>query len=82
MSVSLEDIKFAREEEKEEEMEVGQDDEEVEGEESLTVLLNNSEQPSTNMGKFSFISIYIFISFHYSIFCLLRRNFSSITLLF
>jgi hypothetical protein len=52
MDISLDEIKFARAEDMEEidEMEVGQEDEEVEGEESLTVLLNNKEAPA-NMGK-------------------------------
>uniref|UniRef100_A0A8D9ATG9 Transporter n=1 Tax=Cacopsylla melanoneura TaxID=428564 RepID=A0A8D9ATG9_9HEMI len=49
MNVSLEDIKFARAEDKEEDMEVGQDEEEIEGEESLTVLLNNNSEQPTNM---------------------------------
>ncbi|XP_026677339.1 uncharacterized protein LOC113466275 [Diaphorina citri] len=48
MDISLDEIKFARAEDMEEidEMEVGQEDEEVEGEESLTVLLNNKEAPA------------------------------------
>ncbi|KAI5726495.1 hypothetical protein M8J76_003695 [Diaphorina citri] len=61
MDISLDEIKFARAEDMEEidEMEVGQEDEEVEGEESLTVLLNNKEAPA-NMGRFEkFLSSYI-----------------------